>query len=202
MQEELNAIDSVSRALDRITRIGRFAEFTLSNGIVLKMKPVPPVLLQAVTNEFQPPPIPKVHIEEDDRWEENPSDPSYIEELGKIAEAQNKALADLVMAVGSEVVSVPEGYERPEDDGWIEHVKFAAELTGTKLEIDTENTTKRYLYWLRFYALETGGDVALAQNLPYQLSGIREGEVEEVIESFRGLPPRGADNVRSITSGS
>ncbi len=194
MNEELVAIDAVSRALDRIKKIGRFAEFELSNGIVLKMKPVPPILLQAVTSEFNPPPVPKVHIEEDDRWEENYSDPNYLDELNRLAEAQGKALQDLVAAVGSEVLSVPDGYFRPEEDGWIDQVKFAAELTGTKLEMDLENSTKRYLYWLRFYALETGADAALAQNLPYQLSGIREGEVEEVIESFRSLPARRTDN--------
>ena len=55
MNEEFERAELVARAVDRITKHGRFADFTLSNGIILTIKPVPPYLAQAVLNEFKEP---------------------------------------------------------------------------------------------------------------------------------------------------
>jgi hypothetical protein len=202
MQEENNAIDAVSRAVDRITRIGRFAEFELSNGIVLTMRPVPPLLLQAVNNEFPVPDPPVVYMEEKGRDEPNPNDPAYQKELERIAEAQDLAVNDLTLAVGTSVKSVPEGYFPPESDEWIEQVEFANRIVGIDVHIEHSDKTKRYLHWLRFYAMETASDIALVRGLPMQLAGIREGEIEEVIESFQRLPERGTDNSGQTEAGS
>lgn len=201
LEQETEAINAVSRAVDRVKRIGRGATFELSNGIVLKIKSVPPFLYQAVQNEFKAPPPPKVFIEEKGRDEENPNDPEYIRLLIELDEHQALAINDLFLAAGTEVLSVPEGYFKSEDDGWIASVEFAQNITGKELHIDRDNPIKRYLHWLRFYALETGGDIALATRLPMELGGIREGEVEEVMESFRSLPQRGTDTSGETTSG-
>lgn len=194
MNDHIEAVDAVSRALDRIKRTGTTAEFTLSNGIVLTIKSVPPYLAQAVQNEFKMPQPPKVYMEEKGREEENPNDPAFLREINEIAEKQQLATNDLYLAVGTAIKSVPENMFGPDDDGWILQVEFASKLVGTDLHIEREDQIKRYLHWLRFYALETGGDIALATSLPIQLAGIREGEVEEVIESFRSLPQRGSDS--------
>lgn len=193
MERELHAIDAVSHAVDRVTRKGRFAEFELSNGIVLTMRPVPPMLLQAVNQEFAPPDPPRVYIEEKGRDEPNPNDPEYAKTLLRLSAEQDLAINDLVLAVGTTVKSIPEGYFGPDEDGWIANIEFANRLTGRNLVIDKEDSIRRYLQWLRFYAMETGMDVALATGLPLQLAGIREGEVEEVVDSFRSLPERRAD---------
>jgi hypothetical protein len=202
LSEEVEAIDVVARAVDRITRRGRLVDFELSNGIVLTIKSIPPLLLQAVNNEFQLPDAPKIYMEEKGREEENPHDPNYLKECQRITEQQDLAISDLILAIGTNVRSVPDGYFPPESDDWIETVEFANRISGKPLTIDRDDVTKRYLFWLRFYALETGGDVALAQGLPMQLAGIREGEVEDVIDSFRGIPEWRADPEGSATSGS
>lgn len=202
MNKELESIDAVSRAIERVRRVGRGAEFELSNGIVLAIKSVPPFLVQAVQNEFRPPNPPKVMIEEKGREEENPNDPTYLRELAELSEKQDLAVNDLFLAAGTSVVSVPEGYFKPEDDDWIAVVEFAQNITGTKIQIDRDDKVKRYLHWLRFYALETGGDIALATSLPMQLAGIREGEVDEVMDAFRSLPGRRADTEGGAEAGS
>lgn len=193
MQEELEAFEAVSRAIDNVKRIGRNAELTLSNGIVLNIKSVPPYLIQAVTREFKEPTPPKVMMEEKGREEENPNDPSYLRELQEVWEKQALAINDLYLAVGTSVKSVPEGYYRPEDDEWIDQVIYAGNLVGLNIEINRDDKIKRYLHWVRFYACETGMDAALAQGLSAQLAGIRQDEVEEVMESFRRPTPRAAD---------
>lgn len=202
MQDELNAIDAVSRAIERVRRVGRGAEFELSNGIVLRIKSVPPFLVQAVQNEFKAPKPPKVMIEEKGREEENPNDPEYLRQLEELDEQQQLAINDLFLAWGTEVISVPTDHYMPEDDEWISMVEFAQSITGKSFHIDKDDKTKRYLNWLRFYALETGGDIALATSLPMQLAGIREGEVEEVMESFRSLPARRTDTQDTLEQGS
>lgn len=202
MNKELESINAVSRAIERVRRVGRGAEFELSNGIILAIKSVPPFLVQAVQNEFRPPNPPKVYIEEKGRDEENPNDPAYLRQLEELSEKQDLAVNDLFLAAGTSVVSVPEGYFKPEDDDWIAVVEFAQNITGTKIQIDRDDKIKRYLHWLRFYALETGGDIALATSLPMQLAGIREGEVDEVMDAFRSLPGRRADSESGAPAGS
>lgn len=201
LEQEAEAINAVSRAIERVRRVGRGAEFTLSNGIVLKIKSVPPFLYQAVQNEFKPPNPPKVMIEEKGREEENPNDPEYLRLLLELDEQQSLAINNLFLAYGTEILSVPEGYYRPEEDGWIAKVEFAQNITGKNIHIDRDDEIQRYLNWLRYYALETGGDIALATRLPMELGGIREGEVEEVMESFRSLPERRTDPQDSAEQG-
>lgn len=202
MKEEIESAEAVSRALDRIHRIGNKAEFELSNGIVLSIKTVPPFLIQAVQNEFHMPDPPKVMIEEKGREEENPNDPTYLREIERLSEAQINASHDLYLAVGTSAKSVPEGYYMPEQDEWIAQVEFAASIVGHTLQIDRDDKIKRYLHWLKLYALESNNDITLVTILPSQLAGVREGEVDEVVESFRSLPERGPDPERPVEAGS
>lgn len=202
MENEIGAIEAVSSAVERLTVKGRFIEFKLTNGIVLQVKSVPPLLIQGVTKEFVTPPPPKVYIEELGKDEENPNDPAYIREVEQLIEQQNTAITDLVLAMGTSCVSVPEGYFRPEEDGWIAAVKFATEITGRAVNIDEGHAVKRYLYWLRFYALETQEDVIVANNLPLQVGGIRETEIDELVEFFRSLSQRGTNRESPAPVGS
>lgn len=201
MNRDMESFDAVSRAVDRITRNGRFAEFTLTNGIVLNLKPVPPLLIQAVSQEFKTPDPPVMFIEEKGRDEPNPNDPKYKKELDDIAEAQNLATNSLVLAIGTSVKSVPNGYYMPEEDDWIANIEFASKISGKELKINREDDIQRYLCWLRYYALESIGDMVLVQSLPGQLTGIREGEVDEVLDSFLSIPQRRADNNGSSETG-
>lgn len=202
MNADLEVIEAVSRAADRVKRRGRFGELELSNKIVLSIKPVPPLMLNAVNKEFEPPPPPKVYIEEKGREEENPNDPTYIKLLEKLEEANNEAINNMVLALGTAVKSVPDGFFPPENDGWIASVEFAFSLSGKNITIERNDPIQRYLCWLRYYALETSLDAALVNILPMQLTGIQEGEVQEVVDSFRSVQGRGTDTERETAPGS
>lgn len=202
LKTEIESMDVVVRAIDRVKRIGRFAEFTLSNGIVLSLKPVPPFLLAAVQSEYQTPDPPSVYMEEKGRDEPNPNDPAYIQTLERLEQQQQLALNSLILAVGTSVKFVPEGYSGPEESTWFEGIHYLAKASGVEIDLDAEDEKKRYLLWLRYYALENSDDTILATTLPLQLGGIREGEVSEVLDSFRSLPQRGTDPDSSPEAGS
>lgn len=200
MQQEIDSMEAVSRAVDRITRKGRFAEYELENGIVLSIKPVPPLLLNAVMAEFPDPPEPTVWVEELGRNEPNPGDPQYKKDLQAAGDARDLAVNNIVLAVGTSCKEVPEGLFRPEEDGWVPTVEYATKVAGKQLTVASqeEDPITRYLQWIRWYACETGMDIAMVQSLPYQLAGIREGEIDEVAESFQRYPQRGTDTVSEI----
>lgn len=202
VQDELESAEIVSRAVDRIQRQGRQALFTLSNGIVIRLKPVPPMLMQAVNNSFEAPNPPKIMMEEKGREEENPNDPDYLNTLVELAKANQLAVENLMYGVGTEFVSAPEGYYGPDDDRWIEQVEFASRITGVELTLPREDKTLRYIFWLKMYAMEHSIDVVILSRIPSELGGIREGEVDEVIESFRRVPKRGDNNESAPEPGS
>lgn len=199
---EFEAVEIISRAVDRIGKKGRYATLELTNGIVLRLKSIPPFLIQAVNQEFKTPSPPKVFIEEKGREEENPNDPNYLKLLDDLASEQQLAYNNLILGTGTEVDSIPEDYFPPESDEWIEQVEFAANLVGKKLHIEKEDRIKRYICWLKFYALETTNDSFLCNNLPLMLWGVREGEIDEVVEYFQRLPERRAHSEGETPSGS
>lgn len=203
MQQEMEAIQATSRAMQRITQYGRFAELRLENGIVLEVKTVPPLLLTAVSAEFPDPEPPTIWMEEKQRDEPNPNHPDYAKAIEANNEARDLAVNNVVLAAGTKVKTIPEGYFGPEDEGWVAGVEFANKMSGIEVKVEPVDGDKmvRYLQWLRFYAMETSMDIALCQSLSYQLAGIREGEIEEVFESFRNPQGRGADNVGEAEAG-
>jgi hypothetical protein len=97
------------------------------------------------------------------------------------------AVADMALMKGTEVVSVPDGIPPPDSDVWID------DLSDT-IELNLKTPGHRYLSWLRFVALETNEDIAMAVALPLEIIGLSEKEVEDALNSFRGLAGRGADS--------
>lgn len=194
MQEDLSTIAAVSNAIQRLVRKGRDAEYTFANGIVLKIKPVPPYLLMALDNEFPDPEPPKIFMEEKGREEPNPSDPGYLLALAENENRKALAVNNLVLAIGTEFVSVPEGMYGPEEDGWLKNLEIVAKITGKTLDFDLEDPISRYVAWCRFYALESSTDITIATGLTYNLTGIREGEVASILAGFQSGDERGADS--------
>lgn len=160
----------------------------LSNGIVLKVKAVPPFLLrQAAMNIARPQP-PKIKPREDrDVEEENPDDPAHQEAMNKYVAEAAEAGSDLMMLAGSEVESLPDGRVPPESDDWLEYVR----LVGIEV---SDSSKGRYLQWLKFYALETEKDLLVLISALGQKIGLSEEEVSKTVDSFRSGKVGGADN--------
>lgn len=152
------------------------------------MKPVPPLLLNAIANSIPEPQVPKIWMEEKGREEENPDHPAYLKALSDRANEIGMRIIEATLLVGTELVSIPDGIAKPSDNSWIKRV----ELTGKILNQNDKD--ERYLTWLRFYAVETQEDLNKINSIPLQLAGIQEVEVETAIETFRSDEERGENN--------
>lgn len=160
----------------------------LSSGIVLKVKAVPPYLVrQAAKNVARPQP-PKIRLEDKNVEEENPDDPAYQDALGRHAVKAAEAASDLMLMAGTEVASLSDGQVPPESDEWLELVEFVG------VEVDRRSKHARYLAWLKFYAITTEADLASLLAAVGRGIGLKDEEVDQSVDSFRGGEVGGTDN--------
>ncbi len=172
-------------------------EIELQNGIVLKTKPVSEITLRVVVTRI---PLPKVPIEkfgkEGEEVEEPwPESPEYKQDLHDAMVRRNHALAHACQVVGTECLSVPEGYYEPEDDGWLDLLRVAgAELDPSELKTPMD----RYAAWLDHHAITGFFDLNKITQAVLMLSAIMEEEVWEAIRFFRsddlGPTPDGSES--------
>lgn len=153
----------------------------LSNGVVLKIRPVPPLAMrEAATSEPQPKP-PIVHIAAQDRDEENPNDPDYLAEVERWQLKQLARVADVMLILGTELVDLPQecGLVPPDSDEWIEMLQAA----GIQIQVSSNRYT-RYLTWLRLYAIRSEPDLAEVFTAVVSASGVTEVEVQRAAAAF------------------
>lgn len=150
----------------------------LSNGIMLQAKPVARGLLQRIQEQIPEPSVPTVELPEHGRSEPNPMDPDYLDALELCYRERLAADNNARMAFGWMVNSVPDGFFRPEEDGWIEELRFAGIAA-------TSEGPGRMLDWLNLYALATPVDEAVISAKSYMTTAITEGEVVRAMAYFR-----------------
>lgn len=195
MQGHEELLNDVRTILDRVRRDGRSAELTLRSGIVLRFKAIPPVYLQTLNEQFILPPPPQVKIErgDDSYYEENPNDQAWARECAAIEGRQQRAVVNLMLGMGTEVVSVPEGRFKVDDDGWVAEVRRADKFTGVETPLHLDDPDMRYLSWLTFYALDNIDDMQLSGLIPQFLAGPTEGEIAQAVDAFRNPEGRSTD---------
>jgi len=182
------AIEAAAKIVEEV-RKPPSNEVTLSNGIVLKLKPVPPFLVrQAVLSHKRPEP-PVMFIKDKEREEVNPNDPAYLRAVEEYEALTSDTALNITLAAGTEVKSIPEGLFSPEDDGWTEILEYAGISTTF-----WERKLDRYLAWLRYYALGAATDITLVTSALAKGIGLTESEVQAAAESFRNRKARRADN--------
>lgn len=152
---------------------------SLSNGIVLRLRDVPPYALQNAATKFPPPTIPVVYIEDKGREEENPLDPDYLKALQTHSVKQLELAVDVLLLLGTSLLTKPEGEEGPEDNEWHER------LTELGLEVNVANKSQRYLSWLRMYALARDDDMSEVVSAVIGRAGVSEVAVANAILAFR-----------------
>jgi len=161
---------------------------TLGSGVVLRLKPVAPLLIRRAAANIPTPVVPKVFLEDKQREEENPDDPEYKRALQKYTEDVEEAGTLLMLAAGSEIVSLPEGFDPPEGENWLPQVEEILSYTGTadfsRDKMDTR--IGRYLVWLQYYALTSLEDLVRVLSTLADLSGVSEEAVAKAVSSFRG----------------
>lgn len=160
---------------------------TISNGLILRIKPVPPYLVQRASEGIERPQVPTVYNEEKEREEENPLHPDYEAAVEawqlKVADAAGKVM----LGAGTEVHYLPDGMDGPDADGWIETVEYFG------VTFDHNSKMARYITWLTCYALPTAIDLQAATAAVAATTGIAEGEVQASLDSFRNRAARRAN---------
>jgi len=204
MEEEGKSLADLHAAMERVREDGNAVLFTLKNGIVLRCRAVPPIYMRTLAERFTPPPPPQVRIErgDDSYYEENRDDPEWNDALAENGRRATKAITQLVLGMGTEVVSVPPGYVLPDDDAWIAHVRRADKFTGIETPLELDDTDLRYICWLQFYALDNNTDVQLAGLLPQFLAGPSEVEIAQAVDAFRDHSQRRADSDGAVADAS
>lgn len=161
---------------------------TCSNGLVLRVKAVPPYLIQRAAQRITAPKVPKVWLEDKGREEENPADPAYQEALMEYNLLAADAGANVMLGAGTAIEELGPDMEGPEGSEWMETLEYFG------VQFDPANRMSRYITWLTCYALPTAGDLQKVVSAVARRTGISEAEASAALESFRDRTARGADN--------
>jgi hypothetical protein len=151
---------------------------TLSTGVVLRGKTVPPLGYVTVAAAFPTPKPPMWKDPNLGRLVENPDNEDYINRVKSIQMESSSALLNVMIVYGTEVVSTPPGFSKPKDKKWLDRFR----LTGLPI-FDDEDW--KYLTWIKFEAATTPEDLNLIKEVVGKLSGVPEKDVEAA-ESFPG----------------
>lgn len=152
---------------------------TLSTGVVLRGKQVPPLAFVKVMSAFPRPKVPVWFDPTMGREMENPENPDYIERVKAWkAESGNLTLNAMIL-MGTELVSVPKKYPGPDSKEWQEEYQVLG------MPMMPENKNWRYLTWVIFKAAPDMKDLDLIKEVVGRLSGIPEDKVVAA-EQFPG----------------
>ena len=183
------ALAAAARTIAAFQAEGMPHEVTLSSGVVLGLRPVPPFALQEALRQVRQPEPPMWLNPDKGREEPNGSDPDYLAAIDRYVETRLETIANVTMALGTDLKSVPEDMPGPDDDVWIEEMEVAAPA----LIIPRTPPRARYVAWLRYRAMPRTNDIAVVAALPLLLAGISEGEVAAAMASFPRDEERGGD---------
>ena len=179
------AIEAAAEAVEE-SEAPQNSVVTLSNGIRLRLKPVPPFLVRQAAMKLERPRVPKMDIGKG-REEDNPDNPSYQEALAEFENRSTDAAVNVMLAAGTEVEFVPKGIAEPDSDDWL---PLMAVL---EIEIDLDRPIARYLAWMRYVALATAADVTVITSAMSKGIGLTEEDVAATAESFRNRAVRRAN---------
>lgn len=155
-------------------------QYRLSNGVLLRFKPIPPLALQQVASQFEQPQPPMWMNKDKGREELNPVDPEYKKALVEFGQRQFMALVDVILLIGTEVAEVPEGTLPVDSDEWLEP------LEALGLLVPVADKYQRRLSWLKLYLIQSRDDLSSVFRAAISAAGVSEAQVAEMIAAFRG----------------
>jgi hypothetical protein len=162
-------------------------DVTMSTGVVFRITQpstwaITDVGRQMATEE---PEVPMVYITDRDRSEPNASDPAYRKaysaHLLRLIERQY----EVMIATGTEVVSVPDGFPGVDDD-------WRSRLLGVGVRL-SDRPERRYVEWVKYVAAPLNEDWQALIAPLYRQVGTPEEDVAVAVAAFRSVPERGAD---------
>ena len=189
-QETLEIIATVDD--EKLEHIGH--TFTLRSGVVLSLRKVAPVMLQRALEALVAPEVPKVYIEDKETYEENPSDPDYLEAFRTYQIKRGTLMQEVSLAKGTEIKSLPEGVVGPDDDAWIADVEFLGINITNK-----DSKVARHLQWLYFQLVDIEELQALVLSAQAYNGLVSEEYVLKEMYFFRHPEKRGELNTSDDT---
>lgn len=160
-------------------------ETELSNGIVVRFKPVPPLALQEATRAIKPPTVPVTFVEAKGREEENPNDPDYLAAVEQHQIEQSMVAIRTLLLLGVEPVSVPDTVPPIESDEWMTPLRLVGVPVG-----NVDDRWERKLAWLQYVALERRPDLDACIVGAMRASGVTEADVAMLLANFRSRTRR------------
>jgi hypothetical protein len=179
MDKKKDTVEIVADVIDGNGHVPSDDLITLSSGVVLRGKSAPPLILIKVMARFPRPPVPMYFNKTMGREMENPEDPDYLARVADQQTQSSNAMLNALISLGTELVSVPRKFPKPEDDSWLD------EWSEIGLEARPGSPTWRYITWVTFKAVLSKEDLDLIQKVVGRLSGVPESAVRSA-EEFPG----------------
>lgn len=151
-------------------------QITLSSGVVLRLKKINVLRINAVVEQFKYPKVPEIWDANKDRALRNPDDPEYKALCAEVDAQRTWAVLDAIAALGTEVMSVPPTVHALESNEWIE------ELQLLKIPVDPDSKLARYMAWIKFVAIVDTADFQKIAEQFGMAMGTAEGKVAESIQ--------------------
>lgn len=171
-KEDIKSIHAIEKAQEKEDNT-----ITLSTGVVLRGKQVPPLILVKIMASCPRPKVPTWISKEMGREVENPEDPDYIERVKSWKIEYSNLVLNALIILGTELVKKPKNLPGPDDKDWLEEYSMLG------MPIYPEKKTWCYLTWITAKAAPKNEDMNLIQEVVGRLSGVPESKVEAA-ESF------------------
>lgn len=194
--EALPGVDTAKDELDVMVAIekdqhkkARANEYISQRGVKFKIQKVNAFLVTEALGKVKWPDIPVLHNDEDDRDEENPNDPIYLQKLQGAQALRVITSYNMSIAMGTYTQRdwCPEGIDYVDGTEWQELMEYAGvEIPNTRLA--------RYVAWVKYYILVDHDELNELMKIVATYAGfVHEEEVAEAIESFPDSPERSDD---------
>jgi hypothetical protein len=178
-------------------------EFVTAMGITLRLRPVPAGKIHGAIGSVpipHPPELPKKPGASPDDPDYdvvyvNEADPKYQEAVREYNRITQEITQNITLYEGTEVIAVPEGMFRPEEDGWIAIAEDDELTLGYARKVRREGKL-RYIDYLMLYALANADYLELLNYVARMAGRVLETDVEDAQDSFRGTPERASNSAR------
>lgn len=163
----------------------------LSTGVILRMKPVSPFMLNLLAHKYPEPEVPSVFIESKGRYELNPLDPDYVRLKEERDQARQQAAIDLYVGKGTELVRGPDDLPGLDDESWVQDLADLADpgdLVEEEVKRIEQNPRYRYVAWVKYVAIGNRQDLEDLSRRVMRVMGVAAEDVADEVRKFPDNP--------------
>jgi hypothetical protein len=178
MQSDMKAaLDTLEPAAADVESADKFVS---ARGLQLQLRRFSVTSVWDAARKLQQPKPPKWMNEDKGREKDNPNDPTYLEALRMYNYDLGMLAVSAAFILGTKVLAVPEDMEPVDGPDWAELVMAAVPDTDIP-----ERGPRRYLTWLRYYAMDDADQARLLTKCLRFNGGTMEGDVGRAMQNFR-----------------